>query len=122
MASILVAEDDQSVRDFVLRALGHYGHEVTGVADGAAALAELNRRTFDLMLTDIAMPGIDGVALVTKAAAAYPGMAVMMMTGIAAERERAHNLQAPVRAIISKPFGLREIHAAVNAALTQYDA
>src|SRR5215467_12774451 len=80
MASILVAEDDQAVRDFVSRALAYYGHSVTTVADGSAALAALSERRFDLMLTDIVMPGLDGVALAAQANKADPDMAVLMMT------------------------------------------
>src|SRR3954466_4155093 len=89
MASILVAEDDQAVRDFVSRALAYYGHNVTTVADGSAALAALSERQYDLMLTDIVMPGMDGIALAAQATRDNPEMSVLMMTGFAGEGQRA---------------------------------
>ena len=117
MASILVAEDDQAVRDFVSRALAYYGHSVTSVPDGSAALAALSERRFDLMLTDIVMPGLDGVALAQQATKADPAMPVLMMTGFASEGQRAQSGTGPVERVISKPFSLKEICAAVEEAL-----
>jgi CheY-like chemotaxis protein len=117
MASILVAEDDQAVRDFVSRALAYYGHSVTSVPDGSAALAALSERRFDLMLTDIVMPGLDGVALAAQASKQDPAMPVLMMTGFASEGQRAQNATGPVEKVISKPFSLKEICAAVEDAL-----
>ena len=118
MASILVAEDDQAVRDFVSRALAYYGHSVTSVPDGSAALAALAERRFDLMLTDIVMPGLDGVALAAHASKQDPAMPVLMMTGFASEGQRAQNANGPVERVISKPFSLKEICAAVEEALS----
>ena len=115
MASILVAEDDQAVRDFVSRALAYYGHSVTSVPDGSAALAALSERRFDLMLTDIVMPGLDGLALAAQANKTDPAMPVLMMTGFASEGQRAQN--AAIERVISKPFSLKEICAAVEEAL-----
>src|SRR5687767_12593624 len=116
MASILVAEDDQAVRDFVSRALAYYGHSVTSVPDGSAALAALSERRFDLMLTDIVMPGLDGVALAAQASKQDPAMPVLMMTGFASEGQRAQTVAGgaagPVERVISKPFSLKEICAA----------
>jgi two-component system cell cycle response regulator CpdR len=117
MASILVAEDDQAVRDFVSRALAYYGHNVTSVPDGSAALAALAERRFDLMLTDIVMPGLDGVALAAQATKQDPAMPVLMMTGFASEGQRAQSTTGPVERVISKPFSLKEICAAVEDAL-----
>jgi two-component system cell cycle response regulator CpdR len=119
MASILVAEDDQAVRDFVSRALAYYGHSVTSVPDGSAALAALAERRFDLMLTDIVMPGLDGVALAAQATKRDPAMPVLMMTGFASEGQRAQSAggASPVERVISKPFSLKEICAAVEEAL-----
>ena len=67
VAAILLAEDDEAVRTFVTRALTHRGHSVVAVNDGQAAIRALEAQTFDLMLTDIVMPGLDGVALAEKA-------------------------------------------------------
>ncbi len=117
MASILVAEDDQAVRDFVSRALAYYGHSVTTVADGSAALAALAERQYDLMLTDIVMPGMDGIALAAQATKDNPGMSVLMMTGFASEGQRAQTPHNSIERVISKPFSLKEICTAVEEAL-----
>jgi len=113
MAKILVAEDEAAVSAFVSRALGHQGHEVKAVPDGLAAVAALATDSFDLLLTDIVMPGMDGIALALKASRDYPAMKILLMTGYSAERQRAHNLTALVNRVITKPFTLDEICAAV---------
>jgi two-component system cell cycle response regulator CpdR len=117
MAKILVAEDDSAVSAFVNRALTHAGHAVTAVPDGLAALDRLAGDSFDLLLTDIVMPGLDGIALALKASKDYPDMRILLMTGFAAERQRAHNLEALIHRVIAKPFTLDEICAAVDDAL-----
>lgn len=117
VAEILLAEDDEAVREFVLRALSYYGHQVTAVPDGGAALEALEKSPYDLMLTDIVMPGLDGIALALKATKVRPDMPVLMMTGFASERQRAHNLDALIDRVIAKPFSLKEICAAVDDAL-----
>ncbi len=118
MARILIAEDEDTVREFLIRALGHDGHEVTGVADGGQALEALQASSFDLLLTDIVMPRLDGIALALKVGKDYPDLRVVLMSGYAAERGRAHNLDALVHTIVSKPFTLDQICAEVAAALS----
>ncbi len=117
MAKILLAEDDQAVSAFVIRALSHGGHEVTAAPDGLIALSRLAGERFDLLLTDIVMPGLDGIALALKASKDFPDMPILLMTGFAAERQRAHNLEALIHRVIAKPFTLNEICAAVDEAL-----
>jgi two-component system cell cycle response regulator CpdR len=117
MARILVAEDDTAVSAFVARALTHRGHEVTAVADGMAALAALAAGDFDLLLTDIVMPGLDGIALALKASKDHPRMKILLMTGFASERQRAHNLEALVHRVVEKPFSLEQICTAVDEQL-----
>ena len=119
MARILIAEDDSAVAAFVSRALGHAGHDVVAVSDGLAAVARLAQEPFDLLLTDIVMPGLDGIALALKASKDHPAMRILLMTGFAAERQRAHNLEALIHTVITKPFSLDEIVAAVAAALAE---
>src|SRR5262249_60924755 len=102
MARILVAEDDGAVSAFVTRALAHGGHEVVAVPDGLAALARLGEDSFDLLLTDIVMPGLDGIALALKVSKDFPKMRILLMTGVAAERQRAHNPEASLPPVIRK--------------------
>lgn len=106
---ILVADDEPAVRQFVERALNYAGYAVTAVADGNAALEALQKRAYDLLLTDIVMPELDGIALSLKAAKDYPDMKILMMTGYSNQRQRAHNLDFLAHEVISKPFSLEEI-------------
>lgn len=119
MARILVAEDEASVREFVSRALTHAGHEVVVVIDGLRALDALHGDRFDLLVTDIVMPGMDGIALALKVTKDWPDLGVLLMTGYAAERQRAHNLEALIHKVIAKPFSLAEFLAAVDEALAR---
>ena len=121
MARILIAEDDPAVRQFVARALMHDGHEVHTSDDGLQAIEDLGEETYDLLITDIVMPGLDGIALALKAAKEYPDMAILMMTGFAAERQRAHNLDALIHEVVPKPFSLKQICEAAAEALAMRD-
>jgi len=117
MARILVAEDEAPVREFVVRALEHAGHEVTSVGDGQRAVETLTTARFDLLVTDIVMPEMDGITLALKVSKDRPDMPILMMTGYAAERQRAHNLEALIHKVISKPFSLSDLLVAVDEAL-----
>ena len=109
MAHILIAEDEMSVRLFVSRALEHRGHSTVGVEDGGAAIDAMSEEDFDLLLTDIVMPVMDGIALALKVSAENPDMPILMMTGYSHERQRAHNLECLIHDVISKPFSLDEL-------------
>jgi len=118
MARILIAEDEAALREFISRALTHFGHEVTVVEDGAEALLRLQSgESYDLLLTDIVMPVMDGIALALKVTKENPDLKILMMTGYAAERQRAHNLDMLIHDVIAKPFTLDEICAKVEEAL-----
>ncbi len=119
MARILVAEDDAAVSAFVTRALQHSGHEVTPTPDGGAALAALQSESFDLLLTDIVMPVMDGIALALKASKDHPAMKILLMSGFANERQRAHNLEALIHRVLEKPFTLEQICTAVAEELAR---
>ena len=98
MARLLVAEDDEAVRAFLEKAFELDGHTVLTAQDGAMALEVLAREggAFDLLLTDIQMPVMDGIALALSAVRDYPGLPILLMTGYANQRERAHGLDALV--------------------------
>ena len=110
MASILLAEDDESLRRFLAAALVKAGQTVVDFGDGAEALECLKAaRRFDLLLTDIVMPGLDGIELAKRAADLYPQMKIMFITGFAAVALHPSS-NAPKQAkVLSKPFHLREI-------------
>jgi two-component system, cell cycle response regulator CpdR len=119
MARILIAEDDEPVRGFVKRALEMDGHVVVAEADGAAALERLEeeRGAFDMLLSDIRMPLMDGIALALSCGKSFPRLPILLMTGFADQRERAHDLQAIIEDVVTKPFSLAEIRAAVGKVL-----
>jgi CheY-like chemotaxis protein len=119
MARVLVAEDDAAVRDFVVRSLGLAGHRVEAVADGAAALDRLHAAgiEIDLLLADIRMPVMDGIALALRMARDRPALPILLMTGFADQRQQAAGLESLIRGVLAKPFSLDELNAAVTAAL-----
>lgn len=114
MARILLAEDDDSLRQFLALNLGRAGHDVVAHGDGDAAWDELALAPFDLLLTDIVMPGLDGIELARRAAEAHPGMKIMFITGFAAVA-LSQTAPAPKEAkVLSKPFHLKDLVAEVE--------
>jgi CheY-like chemotaxis protein len=120
VARVLIADDEDSMRSLVARAVAMDGHETVTAADGAEALDILtgDTRAFDLLLTDIKMPIMDGIALALAAARDFPDLVILLMTGFADQRERASGLNAIVHDVITKPFSVADIRAAVAGALT----
>ena len=113
MSRILLAEDDDSLRGFLARALERAGHDVTACADGDEAATHLDE-PWDLLLTDIVMPGLDGIEVARQAAAKHPGLRIMFITGFAAVALAAGD-KAPAGAkVLSKPIHLREIVSEVE--------
>jgi two-component system cell cycle response regulator CpdR len=113
MPRILLAEDDDSLRGFLTRALERAGFEVLACPDGDTA-AEALDQTWDLLLTDIVMPGMDGIEVARLAAARQPGLRIMFITGFAAVALSAGE-RAPAGAkVLSKPIHLREIVSEVE--------
>ena len=95
------------------------GHEVVVTQDGAEALEKLQGAPtrFDVLVTDVQMPGLDGVALVEKGLGINPKLRVVLMSGFADELGRADHLKAKISRVITKPFTLEQIRSAVKAAL-----
>jgi len=120
MARILIAEDEEPLRALTARALSEVGHEVLTAVDGADALDTVTREAgrFDLLLTDIKMPLMDGIALALSVARDYPKIIILLMTAYADQRERAAGLDALIHDVVLKPFTLAEIKAAVADALS----
>jgi CheY-like chemotaxis protein len=117
MARILITEDEDTLRMFVARALRLDGHETHEAGDGAEGLEKLSEGEFDLLLSDIRMPVMDGIELAHKAAAGFPDLKILLMTGYAEQRERADDLSSKIVDVVQKPFALPEIRKAVAMAL-----
>jgi CheY-like chemotaxis protein len=120
MPRVLIADDEDSMRTLVARAIAMDGHVTVTAQDGAEALEILTREdgAFDLLLTDIQMPVMDGIALALSAARDFPHLTILLMTGYAEQRERASNLNAIAHDVITKPFSVADIRAAVADALS----
>ena len=119
MAKILIAEDDDAVRQFVSQALIMSGHDVVQAEDGGLAMETMveEEGAFDLLLSDVKMPVMDGIALALDVGARYPDVTVVLMTGFADQRERAHGLESLIYDVIVKPFSLIQILEKVSDAL-----
>ncbi|MBR0828817.1 response regulator [Bradyrhizobium manausense] len=119
MSKVLIADDEDSMRQLVARAIAMDGHQTVTAQDGAEALEILTREDgkFDLLLTDIQMPVMDGIALALSAARDFPNLTILLMTGFADQRERASNLNALVHDVVTKPFSVADIRTAVADAL-----
>src|SRR3546814_19660349 len=109
MARILVAEDDTAVKSFVSRALTHRGHKVTSVEDGVQALEALDGDRFDLLITDIVMPSLDGIGLALTVAKDFPALPVPLMTGYSADRHTAAHPDELICALITKPLDRKTV-------------
>jgi len=119
MAKLLVVEDDESVRTLAARALERDGHAVNVAADGAQGLSLIREAAggYDLVVSDIRMPEMDGIEMAKAAAALFPAMKILLMTGYADQRERAEELNGIILDVVQKPFTLAEIRSRVDRAL-----
>ena len=108
MYRILLAEDDKVMREYLTRALERSGYAVSAVDRGTEALPLLENEQFDLLLTDIVMPEMDGIELAQRAGEIAPDMRVMFITGFAAVTLKAGK-QMPQARVLSKPFHLRDV-------------
>lgn len=119
MARILLAEDTPATSDMVRHALTSDGHSVTVCHDGNEALEHIEAKSeaYDLLITDVDMPGLDGIGLAEKALQSRPDLRVVLMSGFTAGLERAEALKPRTKGLLTKPFTLDQIRAAVRTAL-----
>jgi CheY-like chemotaxis protein len=119
MARILVVDDEEAVRSLIARGLALDGHDVMMAGDGAEGMDVLadHKGAFDLVLSDIRMPLMDGIAMALGAKRDYPDLTILLMTGYAEQRERAKCLENIVVDVMTKPFGLAELRGTVARVL-----
>ena len=108
MIRILLAEDDDAMRQYITRALQNAGFEVAAVDRGTAAIPLIEQHHFDLLLSDIVMPEMDGIELAQKCSEISPETRVMFITGFAAVTMKASQ-QQPAAKVLSKPFHLKDL-------------
>ncbi len=114
---ILLAEDDNDMRRFLVKALENAGFQVSSYDNGLSAYQRLREEPFEMLLTDIVMPEMDGIELARRASELDPDIKIMFITGFAAVALNA-DLEAPKNAkVLSKPVHLRELVSEVNKML-----
>lgn len=117
ISRILLAEDDESMRGFLVRALKKAGYEVIDFANGEEAYERLKSEPFTLLLTDIVMPKMDGIELARRASELDPDLKIMFITGFAAVILN-NDIAAPKDArVLSKPFHLKDLVREVDRLL-----
>jgi len=117
LARILLAEDDESMRGFLERALTKAGHQVISFDNGQAAFERLQEEPFTLLLTDIVMPKMDGIELARRASELDPELKIMFITGFAAVTLNADMGGAKDAKVLSKPFHLKDLVQEVDRLL-----
>ncbi|USG61892.1 response regulator [Sneathiella marina] len=119
MARILLAEDDDNLRPFLARSLENAGHEVLAFRDGEDAIPVLDTGEIDILVSDLVMPGINGIELARLAKDKSPDLPVIFITGFSAVAVEALETVDGVNKILSKPFHLNSLVEAVNRALDE---
>jgi len=109
MQRILLAEDDDSMRRFLVKALERAGYDVVSFGNGADAFTRLKEEPFTLLLTDIVMPEMDGIELARRASEIDPELKIMFITGFAAVALNSEESAAREAKVLSKPFHLRDL-------------
>ena len=119
MANILLVDDEETVRELLKRGLELDRHNVELGQNGANGLDILREKNgeFDLLISDIRMPELDGIALAQAAKQAFPLLPILLMTGYAEQRERTKELEQVVEDVLTKPFSLGELRSTVTRIL-----
>lgn len=117
MAKILLAEDDESLRNFLTTALAKAGHGVVSFGQGDEAFERLKAERFDLLLTDIVMPAMDGIELARRAAELDPSLKILFITGFAAVALNPTSDAPKAAKVLSKPFHLRDLVSEIERLL-----
>lgn len=114
---ILVADDEESIRELLSKALSLADYEVDSAPDGRAALERLRSRTYDLLITDLRMPCLDGLGLIREVKRLWPAIPIVIITGYSTEGAAIEALNLGVKGYLTKPFRVSKILAAAARAL-----
>jgi two-component system OmpR family response regulator/two-component system alkaline phosphatase synthesis response regulator PhoP len=119
MAHVLLVEDDTNIRDLIGLHLGLEGHDTTALADGREALARAGATSFDLIVLDLMLPGVDGISVCRAVRRSGPNqdVPILMLTARREESDKVLGLESGADDYLAKPFGIRELVARVRALL-----
>ena len=117
MAKIILAEDDNDMRRFLVKALQNAGYDVISFDNGLSAYQRLREEPFELLLTDIVMPEMDGIELARRASELDPDIKIMFITGFAAVALNPDTAAPKAAKVLSKPVHLRELVSEVGKML-----
>ncbi|MBL7212489.1 MAG: diguanylate cyclase [Desulfobacteraceae bacterium] len=116
---VLIADDEESLRVLVLEMLSHLDFRADSVENGDKALKRLENNPYTILLTDIKMPGIDGLELIKVTRSRYPDLCAIAMTGYTKEYSYVDVVKAGATDFINKPFGIEELEAKMRRAITE---
>ncbi len=122
MARIVLAEDDPALRHYLTVALERAGHEVYACYNGEKALAAVGTKDYQLLISDIVMPGMDGITLARHTVTEAPETKIMFITGFAAIAMTQLGDLRHKAAVYTKPFHLRDLVRQVSEFLSKSDA
>lgn len=120
-AHILVVDDEESIRDLCARVLTRAGYAVVTAPSGEEAVVRLAQEAFDLLISDIRMPGISGLEVLERAKATFPQIRVVLITGFGTPQMLTRAQQSGADRILTKPFNPMELLAAVRESLPRGD-
>ncbi len=118
---VLIVDDDESVRKVVATYLATQGHQVAAASDGMKALNGIHRNRYDAVITDIVMPGLDGISLIKEVLSLYPKLPIMVMTGYGKDYSTEDALKAGALEFIGKPFGYDEFVLRFNKMMEDHE-
>jgi DNA-binding NtrC family response regulator len=116
---VLIVDDDSRIRSLLAESLGAIGYQTHAAADGRTALVTLRANSIDCVITDIKMPGLDGLTLLHQIKAEKPGIPVIMITGFAFQQHRDRALKSGAAGFLTKPFRLEKIEEVLQRVMTR---
>lgn len=119
MSKILVVDDDEQMREGIVEMLTREGYTVSDVGSGAEALEKIKKEDFDVILTDLIMPGIDGMEVLRQTKKLKPAVRVIMITGFGTIENAVEAMKEGASDYVSKPFKINEVQITVKRALEE---
>lgn len=120
MFKIGLAEDDQKIAELIKTGLEEYGYEITSIPDGQQALDIFSTNHFDLVILDIMMPGLNGIAVCRQLRTANKSISILMLSALGAIDDKVTGLNSGADDYLVKPFHFKELLARIEALLRRH--